>query len=256
MVGGRIIVPHRRRILRAGAGVSDLWTTWDESSEDTLSVDQDGDGVEDTCICFFENTSAGGDETGRGRGLSGADLVLAQAGNIAGASGSPPYRAIDGSNDYFSFTTTLRDSLNGESEWTVIVKLDNYVLSATYGQVLTGPSEIWMREYTNNKCAFYSPARGLNNTMTTDDIPAGTLSWWCMWCDGSDVRAGIATGSKPTKWSDFSSGLRVGPTGAAENGTTGSDRVIFARNTTPDYPAECDGYYFLVSSTCLIDNSA
>jgi len=106
MVGGRIIMPHRRRILRAGeAGAGGSWAEWDEQSESTLDVDQDGDGNEDTYICFFENTSAGGNETGRGGGLAGADLVLTQAGNIAGAIGSPPNRQLDGSDDYFSFTS-------------------------------------------------------------------------------------------------------------------------------------------------------
>ena len=77
---------HRRVHLRAGGGSSAApsWSTWNELSESGLADD-------DTFVVMLEQTGAGGNETGQGGGLSGANLVLTDASaNIAGATGSPP----------------------------------------------------------------------------------------------------------------------------------------------------------------------
>jgi len=90
------------------------WAAWDETSESGLASD-------DTFVCFFENPSAGGDETGQGGGLTGSDLVLTQSGNVAGATGSPPSRQLDGTDDYFSGTLNLPELIiNPGDEFSII----------------------------------------------------------------------------------------------------------------------------------------
>ena len=81
----------------SGDATNTNFLTWDKTTEtgwgDTANV----------FICVAQNTSAGGNETGEGGGLSGLNLVLTQSGNIAGMSGGA--RAFDGGDDYMQVTT-------------------------------------------------------------------------------------------------------------------------------------------------------
>ncbi len=108
----------------AGGG---SWTDWDKASEDTLALDQNGDGAEDTYVALFENTVAGGDETGLGGGLSGADLILSQAGNVLGAKGTHAYRALTAaSSQRFDVPVNRQNTLNGKAEGLIMLKISDY----------------------------------------------------------------------------------------------------------------------------------
>lgn len=237
------------------------WAGWDETLESGLSADQDGDGAEDTYIAFMENTSAGGDETGQGGGLAGADLVLTQVGNIAGAVGTPPSRDFDGSDDYFSFTSSLADVLAGQATWSVIVKTADITTSTNKSEQIAyidGANDTvaidW--SWSNDKPRFRAVKDGGNILLAqpaADDY-TGT-KYWAIWCDGTYVRGGYCD-SKPTKWSDFAANARVSATSACQftNGDFGSTRKI-GHNAGGNYP-DCDVYYVVISAACLIDNAS
>lgn len=254
----RIIVPHRRRILRVGAGgTASSWANWNEASENTLDVDQDGDGVEDTFIAFMENTLAGGDETGQGGGFSGADLVLSQNGNIAGASGSPPSRTLDGSDDYFTVTNTFRDWLSGEGTYGIIFKVEDWNPADSYeclffwrdGNLINLRSTLNTRELTVN-------FDGTSLT-TTNAMPTSGVLYCYVGCDGSDFRIGFST-TKPTKWSDFAANDRAsnGSSVSFPSNTTNTPPIFSDSNYLTDRSVKGDAYYTIWSKTTLIDFSS
>jgi len=257
MVGGRIIVPHRRRILRAGeAAAPSSWADWDEQSESTLDVDQDGDGNEDTFICFFENTNAGGDETGQGGGLTGSDLVLTQSGSVAGATGSPPSRQLDGTDDRFTMTDTFWDLITNKTNWSIFFKLEGHDVD-TENALLDNDN------LTGDRVAFRITNTNLlegrtqdNNTWTatTDTIPSTGVFWFGVWCDGTDVRFGFSTTGKFSKWSELDSGKRV--QFANPDPLDGLVRLWPFVNYQGSFHYPGKVYYIVVSKICLIDNDS
>ena len=102
-------------VVSGGGSVNTSWADWDETTEEGWKGS-----LPNTFICLFENTVAGGDETGQGSSVSGADLVLSQAGSVPSATGSPPTRALD-TNYWFTFTDTLAQIMCS-STWTIIEK--------------------------------------------------------------------------------------------------------------------------------------
>jgi len=258
MVGGRIIVPHRRRILRAGeAGADDPWASWDETSEAGLASD-------DIFVCFFENPSAGGDETGQGGGLSGSDLVLTQTGDVAGATGSPPKRYFDGTNDYFAFTKNLMYNTILGSTWTIIIKFTDYEwvsLGYWFGLVADNVNLFIRNDETASKPEWIvqdkDGVRQLNNMNTSDAIPGTGDVYIAAWQGaGHNVRAGFTVGSKPTKWSDFETTKRVEGSGSSD--LTDSSVATFTGQIgfKDSYYWKGSMYYVVLSSTCLIDNDS
>jgi len=120
------VLSHRRKAF--GGGTS-LYVNWDESTESGLDL-TNGGASEAINLCMMENTSANANETSQGV-AAGADLVFTDAGaSIAGATGSPPSRALD-AEDYFSFTTGLCNNFaaNGGGNCTIITKISNVTLT-------------------------------------------------------------------------------------------------------------------------------
>lgn len=248
----------------------DLWTTWDEASEDTLSVDQDGDGAEDTNITFGENTSAGGDETGRGV-LTGADLVLSQSGNIAGAVGSPPYRPMDGTDDTFRVTNNWFNAIfAGETEYTLIVKcyLDSsdiewiFNFEDTNARINLNESAGFLRfglTDTDNGLEFQS----LTNGSAGHDNQVCYVAIWTSATDGVSragwcaAGSGSGTNGQPTKWSDFNAGDRVEFAALFDNiaNIAAPSHANFFGLAT-DHETKGRLYYVIASRTCLIDNNS
>ena len=112
-------------------GVS--WANWDWTSEEALVNGSDGDDV--ILALLMENTVIGGNETGvSGVGLSGADLVATQNGNLAGSDGT--WRAFDHLNDFMIFTTVALDNLVNESAWTIIMKIKDIGNVTAVGRLL------------------------------------------------------------------------------------------------------------------------
>jgi len=266
---GYIYIPHRRKAFRA----SGSWADWDEQSEDSLSLDQDRDNTEDTYIAFEENTVAGGNETGRGAGLSGSDLVLTQYGNIAGAEGSPPYRQFDGTDDYQGYTVGLINATlakNG-TVWSWFIKLEDFNHSSyletpfccyrsdALPKIMCSISEgaATLRMFADDK-----NGNRIFTFTSTDNVPTTGVVHIGMWCDGTKVRGGFTVGGiKPAKWSDFDTGKRGESTSVCDLGTgwSGLDTVQSRIGNHAGYTykyVDAKFYYIVLSSVCLIDNSA
>jgi len=244
------------QMMMGACGVEEItWENWDETSEATLASD-------DIFVCLMENVNAGGDETGRGGGLTGADLVLTQTGNIAGMSDG--HRTLDGTDDYFTVTTAFLDALiaNVNNTWTIILKVDNITLNTddyflflnsepvntnAFSSPITATDKYYMTTYQNSS---------YDVGTTTDSLQAATEYYICIWADGTDMRMGFTT-TRPTKWSDFGENDRVlfGTNTGAFSGLTfdhATYRTFFSAAGTGCLAA--DFYYMVMSKTCLIDN--
>lgn len=231
------------------------WATWDETSEVTLADDN-------IFVCLMENVNNGGDETGQGGGLSSPNTVLTESGTLAGATGSPPTRDFDGTDDALTMTTSAVDALLGNNTWTIIVKVTNLdlVTNDTFFSFWDAASENGINCYiTSTDTIFFSAEDGNVNEgeQTTDSLAAATTYYIAMWSDGSVLRAGFST-TKPTKWSDFDAGKReewstiVG----SFDGVTFEAAQKIADNTGGTGELGGEIYYVVMAKTCLIDNSA
>lgn len=245
-----------------GAGAQVTWSLWNEASERTLAVDQDGDGAEDTFVVFFENTSAGGNETGWGV-LSGANLVFTQDGNVAGAVGSPPYRVLDGANDRFFYTTTFMTSMfNGQGAWTLLMKFADVspnTKSLFQARRSTPPAYGWdvYGGGSGNLTVQCSPS-GAGGDFTLDTstaaaMPTSGALYVAVWFDGTYWRAGFSA-TRPTKWSDFSANNRISATTGTQWNCAfdGGKYLAFGDASHPAAKA----YYVVASKKCLIDNGS
>lgn len=248
------------------AGVS--YAAWDEASESTLAVDQDGDGIEDTFIMFMENTSAGGNETGRGGGLTGINLVGTQSGNLAGSTTIPPSRIFDGANDYMSFNPTTLDVVsNGTNIWTILAKCENISEAQTNDHAtpfyfFDGADDILgiFHSSGTNVQAWVGGVHHLDTTLA-DPIPTTGTVYIAAWSDGTYVRAGWTTGGagangQPTGWTEFPGGSKASATASVSwpLGTFTSALYQFMRFNAAYTQGTIK--YFLMSKTCLIDNAS
>lgn len=233
------------------------WKTWEEDSEATLASD-------DIFVCFMENTNASGDETGQGGGLSGANLVLTESGTIAGATGTPPTRVLDGVNDYFTMTNAAVDALIGNTDntWTIILKVSTLTTTNDYFMTFeqTGGDE-FLRIYRTNvtgTLGFYTSQDDVAETKTTTNATlADTTYYIAFWTDGTTMRGGFTT-TRPTKLSDFDEDELVEfetNTGAFSGETFDAAQYIFAYSSGVS-PIACKAYYTIISKTCLIDNNS
>ena len=233
------------------------WLNWDESAEVGCATD-------DIFCCMMENVNAGGDETGQGGGLTGANLVLTQAGNIAGATGSPARRALDGSGDYFSMTTAAIDALigNANNTWSIVIKAlftDRAAAAQLFWLGQTGYDEVIRCSVnTNQKVVFNTIQDDTgDNVTTTDALSNSTVYYFAIWTDGTDLRCGFST-TRPTKWSDFGAndrGIFGTNTGAYSGESFTHSKNIFSYESTYE-PWLGAGYYVVMSKTCLIDNAS
>ena len=239
-------------MMGACGGVT--WANWDEAAESTLASD-------DIFVCLMENVNAGGDETGQGGGLTGANLVLTQSGNVAGATGSPPSRVLDGSDDCLKAPTGMLDALicNSNKTWTIILKISNITIADDYFFYISDAAEnelLNARIATNDTIITIEQDNTLENHQTTDAILTATTYYLALWADGTDMRYGFTT-TRPTKWSDFDAGKRylfLTNTGDY-NGETFDHATYrdFFCAAASSYLA-CTAHYIVMAKTCLIDN--
>jgi hypothetical protein len=249
-----IYLPHRRKAFRGGeAG----WLNWDETSEDGCATD-------DIFCCMMSNTSAGGDETGQGGSMSGSNLVLTQSGNLAGATGTPPTRVFDGSDDYLTATTALLDAMiaNANKTWTIILKVDNLTFTNSdrpwYFSDTTQNVTLLTPYVQNSKLIFQSKE---SSTFVSVE-PSNTLStsteyYICMWADGTKLYGGFTT-TRPTKLSDFSANdhLLFAPNTGDLSGATfnhATTRTFMSAGGAGELAGEVS--YVILSKICLIDNA-
>ena len=242
-------------VLPAVAGSNIItWKNWRELSEERLAS-------KDTFVCFFENTSAGGNEAGQGLDLSGANLILTQSGNVAGATGSPPKRVLDGDDDHFDGTQPLAAAGlgTGGGNWTVVLKVEDCAGLAN------GEGIIYIDGTNDSVIAFVSTAAlailvkdggsTLLNATTANNIPTSGVLYIMIWYDGNYIRGGMKATTKPTKWSDFAADDKVTATSACSFGDDfDSSRSLFYDAGTTEF--ETDAHYFILSKTSFIDNNA
>lgn len=195
-----IILPSRRR-----HHLQPPWSSWDEAAEKGIA------GPEYLCF-FFENVTGGGNETGQGAGLSGADLVLTDNGGILGASGSPPSRHLQGGGDYFEWTSAGAEAIFCQGDpWTWIYKTHTLVdppngTNFVHFKDNLSDHQIKVSYGTDGATSWYAKENGnvrLNSTTTAAVANSGDV-WWVMEWDGTTVRGGFKNGgSKPTAWSQM-----------------------------------------------------
>jgi hypothetical protein len=241
---GQILLPGRRRGM---SGTS--WATWNEAGEAGLAS-------KDTFVCFAENTVAGGDETGQGGGLTGADLVLAQNGNIAGAAGGG--RTLDGGNDWFDFTVNNAAAFfkRSDKKWTVIQKWSDITDPDIFFNVRDVGVDSTFKILGHNVAKLNAQVNGAVGADTTDNIPGAGTVYLAFWSNGTDTRAGFAI-TRPTKWSDFAATKRV--TIAASPDHTGAS---FTGRSVGAYAGGASDFvagklhYTVFSKIVLIDEAA
>lgn len=244
----------------AGAGGVSSWADWDETSEAGLATSN-------TFVCFLENASSGTNEIGQGAGLAESDRTLTQSGNIAGATGSPPSRLFDGSDDLMAMTVNLSNLLAGGGNWTIITKIKVVSNNATeapfafYGAqdhiyaMFNGSGNILFRcqKDTVNKI----------NVTSTDAMTMNQIGYIGLWYDGTYIRGGFIDGgsptpnTKPTKWSDFNANDRVSATDTITWIAGDFDGTKYLGGYfSASYALQCYIYYIVISNTCLIDNGS
>lgn len=254
----QILLPHRRLDFRGGGGgggpVNVSWATWDEITESGW-----GDSA-NNYICLMENASAGGNETGQGGGLSGADLVLTQTGSVAGATGSPPKRQFDGANDVLDATSSFVNGLFLGSTWTFIQKWNALVVSGLSLNFFWNSATDYLnleRDAGGHLRLYVADSGGNKATAyTTAAIPSSGDVWVMGWYDGGSglIRCGWAT-SKPTKWSDFAANNRASVSNSISYGGLGG-RTSPVGNTPGGHFPQGSLYYVIGSKKCLIDNAS
>lgn len=224
-------------------GLGNSWANWDEGTEAGWG-DQNN-----VFICFFENPVANGDETGQGGGLSGADLVLTEAGSVAGATGTPPTRIFDGSDNRFQFTQNVFDNIAvGADEWTIILKLkdlanhhdanDDYIISinATWNVLRDSAAE----------------AIQFGTLGTTSASPGTSGDIWIIMAKppGENTYGAFAEGTKPKLKANIPS-ANIADFGSAVDPPTSTERYIGAFSDGSQAMAS-EGYYFLVAKKYLL----
>ena len=255
-------------MMGASGGVADVtWATWLEDSEANLSGGSQG---ADINICFMEDPDAGDDEVSQGGGLTGADLVFTQAGNLAGATGSPPTRVFNGTNNNLTVTTPFLDGLiaNANKTWTIMAKLTDITLAAdNFWYLADAAGNELIRLYLNGP-GWEMAGAIEEDTVVEADITANGMSalteyYVAMWADGTKVYHGFTTSGsgangQPTVLSDFAAGdrhLYTSKTGdfAGETFDHATQRTFMSVDI--GFMA-ADVSYIAVSKVCLIDNGA
>ena len=245
-----------------GTSTGTLYSAWDETTET----------VKNSAVWLLEGGAAA-NETGvdsRTVPLTGVDLVGTQAGALAAASGSPPSRLFDGTDDLITFTANATDVIaNGTSVWSLVIKVENladwqvgggdpvfYFFKAAYASLLG------LYDVGGSTFQIWDAGGQRINSATTAPIPTAGMVHIAAWSDGTYVRCGwvaAAAGSgangQPTKWSNFPANNRLSYTGQVSwpnsDFNTGRDLMRQGSRYSPGKL-----YYALMSDTCLIDNAA
>jgi hypothetical protein len=208
-----------------------------------------------------ENPNASGNETGQGGGLSGADLVLTQSGSIAGATGSPPRRAFDGSDDHFLPTQNWCDGLFSGSTWSFIAKITIDAVGVYHGLFRLGetnwPTNNLIQLHITNANQLYLRVieDGTDYSVnTTDTVSNGSTYYFAVWADGvNKVRCGFST-TKPTSWASFEANKRkeISTNMGDFTGVSWAEYKYVLGSDGGTYMPEISAYYVVAANTCLL----
>jgi len=163
---------------------------------------------------------AGANETGVGA-LTGADLVLTQAGSVGASAGG--YRSIANTSQYFTCTSAALVAMLNGAEWLVAQKVKNFAWSTSKEQLdLLGGGAL--RSYANNSSGFIggsvnSPSGVQVSFMEPPaPVPTPAVAWLCWWRKNANFHYGfVAQETMPTRWEDIPSGQRLVCVGAGSN---------------------------------------
>lgn len=247
--------------MLGGQSERDKYLGWDEATEAGMASDN-------TFVCFMENTSASGNETGQGGGLTGDDLVLTNSGDVVGATGTPPYRYfVDTDADGMRYNAPA-NVIGGCSSWTIVMKFHR-ITDTNGGWLLS-----FMLDYNTPRMAFdMDSSRRLRlnwpsvgwSTVTSTGIPTDREIWVVAKADGGAHNLTLAwDDEKITDIADLPSG-QVSTHASTDGDATGisftsSDGNWIMRNRyygSADSDRHAKGYvkYLLISSTSLVADS-
>jgi len=224
------------------------WENWDETRMRTLASN-------DTFICFYDGAE-GEDEVGLGCGLTGADATITDGGGVAipAATGTPLYRSLTTSNQWFSASDAICNIIAGEPQWTLILKA-NIANTTAYAMELQDTG--YQLDYVVYNREFHLvDADNTSETQScTDYMYATNINYLSFWCDGTVTRAGFTT-TRPTLSSHFTANSRVEFTKLFDNFATFSSGQYFqlAGISSLAYGQTMKVYYSLISRKCLITN--
>ena len=235
-------------------GVTPSWTTWDETSKAGLANDN-------TFVVMMENVNLGGNETGQGGGLTGADLVFIDFDNMPGATGSPPYRTTVDSAQGSQWTLNALNTLINGPDWTLIWKFNNTITASHRAFCYLGGAGasshiFYVYYYSNDDLTFSLEINDTPRVTTFIDAGISTgLKWIAIWSEGAVLRVGQST-VRPTKLSDFDVVTNFGAgTGDTSGGSFLTD-TNFWMSSVVGYGLQGLLYYIVCSKICLIDNGA
>ena len=224
------------------------WSAWDELSEATFATDN-------IFVALMENTSAGGNEVGQGGNLSEVNRTLTQAGNIAGATGSPLTRQFD-TGKWMTFTDTLAQFLCSAT-YTIIMKW-NTVNDAqgTFFRITEAYNDqIIQFSHTSGAINFAIDA---GNAITASTFIATGDVYIVFQADGTHNAMGAWSTTKPTSFGSIAAGQKadVGVTGNISGETAGGGGTQMLGSYLPTGQSEYDItgklQYIILSNTALL----
>ena len=191
-------------VVGGGGGVVS-WANWDEKTQGGLAGS-------DIYVCFGDASGAGDDDVGEGGGMTGANLVLVESGNIPAATGSPPYRQLTtASEQFYTPTQTLCALIKNQADYTIVIKILDWADVATASPYILdwrGGATLRLNAgNTTQKLDF--TYQGMAETASANNIPSSGVVYLAVWRKNGAVKAAFKAVTRPTKESDFAAGDTV-----------------------------------------------
>ena len=221
------------------------WNAWTEDAQSTLAS-------QDILPYFHDATGLGEDDVGQGGGLSGANLILTESGNVPGSSTSPPYRQLTQASSQF-FTPTaaaLNAMLLGQAEFTIIVKMADQSTHTNF------PYDLRTDAGNHNRVAVNITATrtltcnaGAEAKTTVGTVPDSGTVYIASWRKGGVTKHGFSA-TRPTSEASFEANNMVTMDEASViTGTTFASIFDFYHVST--YYLTAKAYYIVIAKTCL-----
>ena len=217
-------------------------------------------------VMFMEAAVAGLNEVGYSPTgvLTGPNLTGTQAGTIAGASGTPPYRTFDAVDDKITITTTAANVL-AKPQWTFLVRVaaPGTTAGARYVFRFSDAGTNMISLYRDNTVDEWQITVGgadIIKASTATRVNNSANMVLGAWCDGALVRcgwcqvgAGSGPGGQPIRWSDFAAANRLTASSACDFSAASFSSIAGISQVNP---VSGDYYWLLLASSCQIDNAA
>ena len=233
-----------------GGGSGNTWATWNETDESAIVTDN-------IFVALMENTSAGGNEVGQGGGLSEINRTLTQAGNIAGATGSPLTRQFD-TNKWMTFTDTLAQFVCS-STYTIIMKWNTANdAEGTFFRIVEAYNDtIFIIQHASRILSITTDASGTD--AVTDAFAATGNVYIVFQADGGVHNGMLAWNTtKPTSFGSIAAGQKkdIGTSGNISGETAGGGGTQMLGSSLPSnniqYQITGKLQYLILSNTALL----